>query len=220
VEGNDTLSRLLAVIAFLLSLVPAASAQDTSPYQALPRLDVTGVTGWLSHHVPDEGLDSDSWNNRWYGGAQFGHYWTEHLKTEMEIGLTNEGESWAVYPAYVSPRPGEVRFINEARRSQDVTVSLGQRWQFFSNQWVHPFVGGGIDANHARIRREFHSFAPGVGPPQITRLADGGWHAAIHGVAGVKVYFTARSFVRFDGRVASGQDGQHVVFRVGLGRDF
>jgi hypothetical protein len=179
------------------------------------------MSGWLSHHSRDEGVDSDDWNNRWHGGAQFGHYWTEHLKTELEVGLTSEGESWAVYPVYVSGRPGDLRFTNEARRYRDVTASVGQRWQFFRNQWVHPFVGGGIDANHARVRREFHTFSPGdATPPQITRFEERRWHAAIHGVAGVKVYFTTRSFVRFDGRIASGQDGQRVVWRVGLGRDF
>ena len=179
------------------------------------------MTGWMGHHPPDEGLEGDDWNNRWYGGTQLGYYWTEHLKTELEIGLTSEGESWAVYSVPVLSRSGPVRFTNEARRQRDLMLSAGQTWQFFHNQWVHPFVGAGIEANYGRVRRELHTFDPGDGlPPQITRLHDERWHAAAHGTAGVKVYFTTRSFVRFDGRVAFGQDGQHFAWRVGLGRDF
>jgi outer membrane protein with beta-barrel domain len=220
VEGRPgSSSTCLAALALLLWLAPAAAAQDLS--YRFPRVDLSAMTGWLGHHPSDDGLDRDDWNNRWYGGTQIGLYWTEHLKTELNVGLTNEGESWAVYPVLISPRPGSAQFTNENRRQRDVTLSVGQSWQFLRNQWVHPFVAAGVDASHARVVRELHTFEPANGGlPQIARLEDERWHAGVHGAAGVKVYFTTRSFVRFDGSVAFGQDGQHVLWRVGLGRDF
>jgi Outer membrane protein beta-barrel domain len=222
VEGHRGPLTPLVILSLLLCATPGASAQERSTAAAtIPRADISGVTGWLEHHVRGERLDGDDWNNRWYGGTQLGYYWTEHLKTELEIGLTNEGESWAAYPVSVSRRSTPVAFTKESRRQRDVTISVGQSWQFFRNQWVHPFVGAGIDANYARVRRELHTFDPSdAGLPQITRLEDERWHAALHGIGGVKMYFTTRSFVRFDGRVSFGQDGQHVVWRVGLGWDF
>jgi opacity protein-like surface antigen len=222
VEGNSGSSPILISLVLFFALTPAGSAQDlTVPPPNLPRIDVSASIGWLGHHPGDEGFDSDDWNARWYGGAQVGYYWNEHLKTEAHVGLTSEGESWVVYPANVAPRPSAPHFTNEARRHRDVMLSVGQTWQFLHNQWVHPFVGGGVDVNHARLRRELHTFTPGDAmAPQISQSEEQRWHTGVHGIAGVKVYFTTRSFVRFDGRIASGQDGQHVTWRVGLGTDF
>ena len=203
-------------ILLLMAFWPAlAMAQSQETTVSLPTRDASALVGWLTHRPPPAGVGADDWNHRWYGGAQAGYYWTEHLKTELEVGLTNEGSTFVAVQA-PRPNPPLVRF--ERRFYRDVKLSLGQSWQFFRNQWVHPFIGGGVDLDRERLRREVEAF--GDTPPQFSVTEERHWRAKAFAAAGAKLYFTAKGFVRLDAHVASGRSGQHLVFRVGVGGDF
>ena len=215
------------IVACSLLVVLAASdlfAQGSSDAQALtpwrPRLDITAGVGWINGRAQSASR-YDNWYNdaAWYG-VEAGFYLTENVKLEVGAGAAGEGFAWSQETRFDTlGRPIEWITSNHGHSSR--TVSAGVTYQFGSNAWVHPYLGGGVDVDRVKIRTTSYRSGqnyPGTGEdPEVVTFETVG-HA--FAVAGAKVYFSQRVFLRADVK-ATGRTGLNkVIARFGLGVDF
>jgi len=201
-DGMKTLTTVMCLAA--LSLAVDARAQ---------RFDTAAQLGLLNRNKADLG----SYDN-WYSVAAIdgtvGRYWSPHVKTEFDIGASGEGSIFAGY------REHTVR---------DTTIGATVLYQFFENQWVHPFAGGGLELVHERERAD--AFPPptfrgatGAGFPVVPSLP--AIDAVTYSVrpivtGGFKFYVTPHSFIRVDARTAlSAERPLALQWRGGIGFDF
>src|SRR5687768_7423460 len=115
---------LLAVL--ICGVTPAWAAAQTAAI--LPANDAIISIGWAGadHHVQDQ--------RRWHGnlliGISGGHYWTDHLKTEVEASW-NSPRRHEVYENIV--RQGSYTYALSDYRAFDVRAGIAQLYQFGRN---------------------------------------------------------------------------------------
>jgi opacity protein-like surface antigen len=216
-----------AVLVFTgtLLLGSPASAQDTATLSVVPaaskRWDASATVGWFGATKGSVGPERD----RWYSTASFdlsaGYYWTPHLKTEFEAGVTGSG----TFYDYVNvPIPG-TRFTSAQYREHSIryhTVCGLVAYQFFENQWVHPYVGIGVEAARERHHIETE-VRPGLTPiPAIPDTVGTRVLARAVAIAGFKFYVSPYAFIRSDVQTSfsSGDTPAMLVWRGGVGLDF
>jgi hypothetical protein len=220
-----------AIIAWLIG--PAAAAAQAVAAPTLARWDVTVLAGpHLAHAlVPeDELVFGDQWIITAEAAAAIGRYWSPHLKTELAISAGGEGRQLTYQ--YIS-LPGSLQsvpYATEHFRSQR-QVSAIVAWQFFENQWVHPFIEGGVVVDRSRVRtyvaaQRFYTGdprSPGTREIVIDERREGPTTTTTgRGLigAGGKMYVTERLFFRADTRAVLSPGLAHLSFRGGLGVDF
>jgi hypothetical protein len=214
-------SMSLAAAVLILWTATLAAAQDRTP---LARGDVSGTAGWLA--VNTTGLES---YNDWHGQGLFtaaaGWYWTDHLKTDVEIGASTATQTYGAVPIDID---GQRHFVSSLIRFSSTRVALIQRYQFGRNQWFHPSLGAGVDI----VRTSFSQREePVLVYDQVTRQnhllrqpiehADrDDTEARALVVGGFKAYLTPRTFFLGDMRVAFASRPEDILLRVGFGVDF
>src|SRR5262245_29279383 len=126
-----------------------AAAQEPAPALILgpaspSRWDATAHVVWLGERRPDPSIQWDQWFNVASGGGIVGYYWTSHLKTELDISTSTEGER---YTFETIPVPGQTipLFLQRDHETRFTTASAGVIGQFFEDAWFHPVVGAGIE---------------------------------------------------------------------------
>jgi hypothetical protein len=227
-------SAIVAGVWLLIASAPHVSAQSAAP-TVQPPWDVVAAFGWFGARQ-DEVVRYQDWNRRgWQASLTFGRYWTDHWKTEMELAGAARMPSQGTTPVDLTAFP-EVPpqyapyYIFVEHRFSNFRLSIGQTYQFLRNEWVHPFVGAGID-----IDRERHqTWSPWQGIPRIVgggpqgdlaefpeaRTDEAGWQARPFALAGVKVYVARRAFFRGDARLAFASRLDQAAMRIGFGVDF
>ena len=191
------------------------------------RADVSGVLGWLAVHkeVP-AGYDfGDDWQHTALAGVAGGWYWTDHHKTEVELGAGTEATAYrgrrVVIDGHVTSE-----FV-ESQYSQRL-LSLGQQYQFFRNAWFHPYVGAGATVNFERALDRtdpiiVYTDASRTGRVLRPEQVDGprtDVTVAPFVATGFKAYLTPRGFFRSDLRISMRGGVENVVLRFGFGVDF
>lgn len=214
---------LTATAALVLAAAHSAHAQTPSN-APLMRGDIIGTVGMIQ--VNHQELQS---YNRWHGDAYFGidvgWYWTEHLKTSIEVATTTESTVYSSGPVVFDGRVTSGSSRHEVGSSR---VSLSQRYQFGHNQWFHPHLGGGIE-----IVRETRSSIdePIFFYDQVTRQSrvlregrprvdDAEVRALGQLSTGFKGYLSRKVFFLADLRVMFTSRPEEVLTRVGVGVDF
>jgi opacity protein-like surface antigen len=214
-----------ALAALACVLVPALlHAQSDAPL--LPRNDVTVSTGLIGAQYPQAADVYERWHGSVFGGINFGHYWTDNNKTDVEAGWL----STATSHSYEALTIGADRaFVQSEYLFRDLRLSLSQSVQFGRNAWIHPFVGAGVDIDYLRTTEDrppqfstiFVSsrdnrsvFVPGLREHE-TRI-----RAVPFAKGGFKIYMSDRAFVvqEFKFGFANGVD--HVLWKTGVGIDF
>src|SRR5687767_4637582 len=115
---------LLAVLMCGLTISWAAAQQAVS----LPCNDAIISIGWAGadHDIHDQ--------RRWHGnlllGLSGGHYWNDHLKTEVEASWNSPGKH-QVYENI--ERQGGYTYALSDYRAYDVRVGIAQLYQFGRN---------------------------------------------------------------------------------------
>jgi hypothetical protein len=212
---------LPAAAVLLLWTASAASGQDREP---LARGDVTGTIGWIA--VNTTGLESyRNWHGQGFFAAGAGWYWTDHLKTDVEIGTSTTTETYSAVPIDVG---GQRQFAPSYVRFGSARVALVQRYQFGRNQWFHPTLGGGVDIVRERYSRRdepFYAYDQVTRQSRLLRTAvrhPEEHETAVHALAvgGFKAYVTPRAFFLADMRVTFASRAEDILFRVGFGVDF
>jgi hypothetical protein len=207
---------ILAVV-----MLPARSEGQTT----LPRHDATLSIGWSGAEYGVE--DYDRWRGSLLLGVGVGRYWTDHLKTEIEAGW-NSRSNGEIYEEVIvggTPAYGLANY-----RVGDIKLSLGQTYQFGRNEWVHPFVGAGIDV----IRRDTvfdrpPQNRPSYGGPNqrpIDVLVPPRHESETRTLArpfikaGWKMYASDRVYFSTEFKLGFAPDLDHAVWKLGLGFDF
>ena len=189
----------------------------------LPRQDAVVSVGWGgSEHRPS---DYDIWRGALSLGVSGGHYWTDHLKTDVEASWLNYSDSDIYQDLIIS---GVRTYAHTSMRVSDIRLSLGQSYQFGRNAWVHPFVGAGADiVTRSTVMDRprqlgypiVNARAPMVDIPahrdeQTTFLVQP------FVKTGLKMYTSERTFVATELKLGFSPDFEHAVWKLGFGLDF
>ena len=210
----------------LLAAAPPLLAQDEPAPPRLMRGDISGTVSWVTINKSDVRSYND-WHSQFGVSGGAGWYWTDHHKTQVEFAATTAASVYSSEPFVVGPQ--QQTFVTTVRSYESQRVSLTQLYQFRRNEWVHPFLGAGLD-----IVREQSSgrddpifwYDPIVRQSRLARDSVGyGTQSEIAAravlTAGVKAYFSRKVFALTDLRVSiGGQRTEDVQWRVGLGADF
>ena len=211
----------LAAAVLVVSSASPAPAQDGN---RLARGDISATAGRLIVNIAE--FDSyDDWRGQGVFTAGVGWYWTDHLKTEVEIGASTNARTYGAVPIAIGGQqyiaPTEIRFSS-------TRIALLQRYQFGRNEWFHPSLGAGLDlvSRSHRLRQDpIHVYDPVTRQSRQLRSAVPGnrqrdTEVRALAVGGFKAYLTPRSFVLADMRVTFAGRPDDVLLRVGLGVDF
>jgi hypothetical protein len=209
------------VSAALLALVVpcAATAQTVAP--ALPRFDVAALAGWVGGEAGNlPGNVYREWDGTSFGALAFGVYWTEHLKTELEVGSSGERDVYGSERLDVGP--GTSRFLYYDHHIASRGVSLTQAYQFLHNTWVHPFAGAGLELEWERRRTgtQLTTGSPPFVNERLPETIDRALRVRAAVSTGFKAYFSSRAFFRTDVRLGVGTGLDTAKWRVGGGFDF
>ena len=163
---------LLAAAALALACLGGwpipASAQPNSTLGHSSPWDLTIAAGALAARPELE--SSDRYRDEWYNTGQLalvvGRHLTPHFKVELEASTAAEGhqfvERYVTVPNAAYPVPYATERFTTLRQ-----VSGSVIWQFFENEWAHPFVQAGVAADVERVR----SFTPAqtfyIGDPRL-----------------------------------------------------
>lgn len=218
----------LFAIGALLLVAGSADAQAEVP-AAQPRADFHAVIGWQNLRQ-DRGRDTFDTFNNWsngifYGGAGAGWHWTDHFKTQVDVGAGTLGRHYR----YRALTINGVQTSSSSRVAvRQSSVAVSQQYQFFRNQWFHPRLGAGLDIARETRREEFQ---PVFTYDPVTRTSrqvspariEGPSHDTIvrpFGELGFKGYMTRRAFFTGDVRLMVRGGIDEVLFRIGFGVDF
>jgi len=206
--------RLVVTLAIILLLTPlAARAQISTP--SLFRADTTMSIGWFTaNHVEGETCCAD-WSSSLFKGIGGGYYWTDHLKSEVEMAWPGPTHAY-IYPG---PRPvGDgSTLIYEEHTYRGVKLSGSQVYQFGRNAMFHPFAGLGIDVDRDRDQI-VRTTQAGRAFTQI-QLTEHEVRARPFVTTGFKAYFSERAFFRSELKVRFSDRVEQVVWKSGLGVD-
>jgi hypothetical protein len=201
--------------AFLATAIVAFAA-PTARAQSLQRGDVTASVGWFNVHQQGAPDYADWYNRSVYGGVAFGYYWTDHLKTDVELGKTSAA-TFLTFEPMQRPQGTARGLWPTEHRIDRVKLSVTQSYQFFRNAWWHPIVGGGVDLDFERRRT---GTLPVPFPGSDTSEEVESLEPKLVGIVGFKAYLSSRSFFRTDVKVAGARRIDQVLWRFGVGFDF
>ena len=215
--------RLLRVLAAVLLLAARDAAAQSTP---LVRGDASGTLG---AQLVDPGR-GDFYPNRrfesgFFGAISGGWYWTEHLKTEIDVGARTKGRTFDASPIVFG---GVQTYYRTERTFWRHTVGVGQQYQFFHNAWFHPHLGAGTNLTWERSRRRVAPTVVYDPQTRTSRLVTPDRTESIQTKfvvnpfveSGFKAYMTPRTFFRSDLRVAFHGRIDDVMMRFGFGFDF
>jgi len=223
----NTVRILVCVTALAISADAYAQQSTHLNLPATPRWDVAGQLSMLNRNKSD----LSRWDH-WYSVAAIngtaGYYWTPHFKSEIEIGTSGEGTIASQEEALVSgqsvPYP---RYRDHKLR--ETTLGATAMYQFFENQWVHPFVGVGAELVRERHLADalppssvrFSTAVPSLSLPSVPAIDTISYSVRPIVTGGFKFYVSPHAFVRTDVRTALSADRPLAwQWRAGFGFDF
>lgn len=156
-------------------------------------------------------------------GIDVGHYWTDHLKTE--VGILHH-TTYTTYFLEPFTAPGGVPGQTGGSGSTTLTeVLVALTRQFGKNQFTHPYLSSGLRSGLARIRERGTSFTEGNSArpyyraPLERQLSELIFRPYI--AAGAKFYFNERAFIRSELALGFWSSGlSQWTLRAGFGSDF
>ena len=211
---------LLAMV--ICGVTPGWAVAQIAP-ATLPANDTTIAMGWAGsdHAMHDQ--------RRWHGsllvGLSGGHYWTDHLKTEVD-GSWNSTRKRDIYETI--ERQGGYTFALSDYLAHDIRVGVVQLYQFGRNEWVHPYVGVGADVVRRdawleRLPQSRTVFLQSRNiPVDIPAARERKTTVFAHAVfkTGLKMYATEKAFFNTELKFGVRRDVDHLVWKIGVGVDF
>jgi len=206
-----------ALICFTLALTcGAAHAQPAPP---LTGFDVAASIGLFSADRSETTGDT-AWSGSFFKGVSTGYYWTDHLKTEVELGFPNPTEGYS----YSNQRLANGTFASIAdQRTYTYSgpkLAIAQVYQFGRNAPFHPYAFAGVDIDRERIDLDRHTFISGPRSSETeetsssTRIRARGFTGA-----GFKAYLSERAFFKGEMKLDIGQSLNQVTWKAGVGVD-
>jgi len=205
---------LVIIVAAIFFYPMAALGQTTDPPPF--RADTTASIGWFTaRHAESGNCCGGDWSSSLFKGVGGGYYWTDHLKSEIEIGWPGPTRAFT----YSSARPtsGPISSTSDEHVYRGVTISGSQLYQFGHNAMFHPFAGGGVNVDRERdaIRRTIQQ------GNRLTRvdLSERETHVRPFVTTGFKAYFSERAFFRTEVKVGFSRRVDQLVWKSGIGVD-
>jgi len=208
-----------------LAFVGVAATARAQARVALPANDAVVSIGWFAADY-QQLQEYDRWHQSFFSGVGGGHYWTAHLKTEVEGAWLSRVSSTSYEQ---TPLPAGPAIVRTTYRFQTAKVSLGQVYQLGENQWVHPYVGAGADVDIRRTveeRPEQNATPLSTGRSSatvvISRSIESDEEVRVRPFvkAGFKMYVAERTFFTTEWKAGFGTGVQNVVWKTGFGFDF
>lgn len=211
----------------MLVLAGITGWMTTTPLQAQPvaQLDVHASVGWT--HVEHADFASyDNWDHGVsHGAVGLGWYWTDHLKTDVELNVNSRAQFYG-YEAL--PVNGRTAYRGTRYNVGAAALGVTQVVQFFRNAWLHPYLGLGVDLCREAVAQEIEPLqAYDEAARQVVQLEPArrvgptvSYEPRPFIAAGAKAYVTQRLFMRTDLRVGVGHPARGIVARMGIGIDF
>lgn len=209
----------------MLAVAGTAHAQQSPAFAA--RWDAAGQLALLNRNR--SGLSRwDHWYSAPAVDGTAGRYWTPHFKTEFEIGAAGRG---SIDGQESIPVPGTGFPFQRYRDHslQETTFGATALYQFFDNQWVHPFVGAGAELVRERHTADavpgetfrLSTTAPNLILPSLPAIDTVSYSVRPLVTGGFKFYVSPRAFVRTEVRTAFSTDRPLALqWRGGVGFDF
>lgn len=186
---------------------------------------MSGTVGWV-HVNKSEFTDYNDWRSQAGFGLSAGWYWTDHHVTRVGVTGTTTATLYAPVTIVVNSLPV---FVSTRRSFSTRRLGIVQQYQFRRNEWVHPFLGAGVDVVWERLGAEddpVYVFDQVTRQSRLTRNAVNypvRTEVAARGVltGGVKAYMSRKAFALTDLRVSIGRGRtEDAEWRFGLGVDF
>jgi hypothetical protein len=207
-----------------LGLLCAVPARAQAPPE-MPKADLFGSLGWLNGHKPDLAPYNDWYNRSLLSSATVGWYWTEHLKSEVEVAASTPADLYANREVTID---GRRTFASSEYTFSTRRITLSQQYQFGRNAWFHPHLAAGLDLAWERVRQtdeEIYLYDSRLQQSRIVRRPPADpdrtdFRSRPFAAAGFKAYMTPRAFFRTDLRFVAGSRLDDVLLRFGFGVDF
>lgn len=221
--------RISWIFVVLLGFASLVEAQPSGDNAAFKRWDVA-ATAALFNSTPggDSGFYGDDWYFDGRYAASIGHYWTEHLKTELEYAISGEDsiyrQEFRQVPGVPYPYPYGVEVFHRLEQGAARLV-----WQFGENTWVHPYVSAGlvVDRDRSRIYAPAQFQNPSGRPgeivlvtPEMNSAPTFDYRVGYSIGGGVKVYMTPNSFFTTGANITHSKPARTVSVLAGFGVDF
>ena len=207
----------------LLATCVAWPALGLAQPAALPKHDASVSVGWAGSEYERSSYD------RWHGSllisASGGHYWTDHLKTEIDVSWGSPDKQDLYEDIAVQ---GGFTFAQSRFQARDIRFGVAQIYQFGRNQWVHPYLGAGADVVSRTTTKERGEQLRTVYvsnrnlPITIPRLHERASDLFVEPFlkTGLKMYAAERLFFTTELKLGIRRDIDHAVWKVGIGVDF
>jgi hypothetical protein len=216
---------ILAGIVAAAWAAPAA-AQDTTRSlkpATFPRWDLGGSIGSLTVTNTEIASTWGTWHQKTEFRVDGGYYWTTHLKTDVSVSTSNQWQDYETVRFNVAGIPNAYAFDEITR--QFISVSPAVTWQFRENQFMHPYVSGGVRIGllHEHLVRQAETLRSGTLGYTVTPLDERRTEVVARPflAGGFKSYVSRRVFARTEARLAFAHDGiRQVSVVAGIGVDF
>jgi hypothetical protein len=208
------MSRTRWVLLALALASPAEAMAQTAPTAANPfrKWDIGGTLAIRFGEKDDAVIPAGAWT------AELGRYWTSHVKASfavMTAGQTTYGGSGYVYD------PGALTSSYSRSVTRPAAFAASATYQFFDNEFVHPYVSAGARFASASTTTEVYSSRSPYGRLSSSTTPDRLEARPIIG-GGFKSYFgNGRAFMRSELLMSVDQHGSaHAILQIGAGVDF
>ena len=217
--------KLTSIFAVLLGIVTSAEAQTRD----LKKWEVSGSASLLQAHPgsTDEGRYQDDWYTEGRYAFAIGRYWTEHLKSEVEYARSGEGSLYH-QETRSFPGPADYPFYFESYHRLE-QVSARMVWQFGTNNWVHPYVSGGLVGDRERQRVHIpqqYQYPSGRAGDRVLLVDEQNpaptseYRVGFTAATGAKIYMTRNTFFNTGVIATYSKPAATISFLAGLGIDF
>jgi hypothetical protein len=204
-------------ILFCLALPELAGAQT-----ALPQNDAIIAIGWAGSEYKFH--TRRNWHSSLFVGVSGGHYWSDHLKTEVAIAWQNVGSGQSYAEVVL---PGSRTYAVWDHRTQQIRVGVTQIYQFGRNAWVHPFIGAGVDVVREDVestrvsqwRTDASSRTVSIVAPREI-LHEDSHIVQPHVRTGLKAYFSDKAFWTSELKLGFTSGLAYALWNTGIGFDF
>ena len=201
--------RILSIALVLLALSPAAALCQSPPTPRHRRDISASIGGFMADHPVSRYRTWSTWSGGLFKGVAGGYYWTDHLKTEVEVAATGETDADGDFTLST--------YSYDHFYYRDVLVSAAQVYQFGRNRLFHPFVSAGLDIDREETEHTVFGYVPVT---VTTERTDTAVRARPFAAAGFKAYFSERVFFRMDTKAGFRNRLDQVTWKIGFGVDF
>jgi opacity protein-like surface antigen len=212
---------LLVAILVAGAAAPAAAQQPRTP---LVRADISATAGWFNANRLVTESEDDWYHHSLYGGVEAGWYWTDHVKTQIEVGAHTKDSLHHGRQVVVD---GVTTFeLSEFSLSERKLALIGH-YQFGRNAWFHPHVGAGVDLSWESTTLRVDPVYSYGDPTRATRLLRDARTERREALVvrpcaeiGFKAYVSPQAFFKTDFRLRTGSRTDEALLRFGFGMDF